>query len=191
MNTDLLQGKACPKCGYDKMLKIECNVMFEVFDDGTGDQEGSIEWDDDALTQCPKCNHSGALNTFKKTEESEDPLTSSTWAGYDHEAGEPEGFDDDDEVEMKYRNYYQCYRCNHVWTDDWDAMCDDDCPKCGARHCTPYTSEELDENGVPIANTPCSKCGTMYVPLHTNGVCGNCFVPDLPGPVSPESKQEK
>jgi predicted nucleic acid-binding Zn-ribbon protein len=42
-----------------------------------------------------------------------------------------------------YRNYYQCARCDHEWPDEWSCMCDDDCPQCGARHMTPYDSDDL------------------------------------------------
>ena len=42
-----------------------------------------------------------------------------------------------------YRNYYQCARCDYEWSDDWSCMCDDDCPKCGARHMSPYESDDL------------------------------------------------
>jgi predicted nucleic acid-binding Zn-ribbon protein len=42
-------------------------------------------------------------------------------------------------------NYYQCERCGHEWTDEWSCMCDDDCPHCGARHMTPYDSDDLTE----------------------------------------------
>lgn len=45
-----------------------------------------------------------------------------------------------------FRNYYQCARCHQEWTDEWSATCDDDCPHCGARHMSPYKSEELEEN---------------------------------------------
>ena len=44
-----------------------------------------------------------------------------------------------------FRNYYQCARCGHTWTDEWSAMCEDDCPHCGARHMTPYKSEHAGE----------------------------------------------
>jgi hypothetical protein len=42
-----------------------------------------------------------------------------------------------------FRNFYQCYRCNHLWV--WLATCDDDCTRCGARHCSPYKSEDEEE----------------------------------------------
>lgn len=44
-----------------------------------------------------------------------------------------------------FRNYYRCVRCKQRWTDEWSAMCDDDCPYCGARHMSPYNSDDLTE----------------------------------------------
>ena len=44
-----------------------------------------------------------------------------------------------------YRNYYECARCGYEWPDEWSCMCDDDCPHCGARHMSPYDSDELTE----------------------------------------------
>jgi DNA-directed RNA polymerase subunit RPC12/RpoP len=32
---------------------------------------------------------------------------------------------------MMFRNHYECQKCEHKWTDDWSAQCDDDCPNCG------------------------------------------------------------
>jgi predicted nucleic acid-binding Zn-ribbon protein len=44
-----------------------------------------------------------------------------------------------------FRNFYQCERCGHEWADEWSATCDDDCPRCGARHMSPYKSEDTEE----------------------------------------------
>jgi hypothetical protein len=44
-----------------------------------------------------------------------------------------------------YRNYYICERCDSTWTDEWSCMCDDDCVHCGARHMSPYNSDDLTE----------------------------------------------
>ncbi len=44
-----------------------------------------------------------------------------------------------------FLNYYICERCDSTWTDDWSCMCDDDCPHCGARHMSPYKSDDLTE----------------------------------------------
>ena len=43
-----------------------------------------------------------------------------------------------------FRNYYRCASCGKTWTDEWAATCDDDCPHCGARHMSPYKSEEVE-----------------------------------------------
>jgi hypothetical protein len=45
-----------------------------------------------------------------------------------------------------FRNFYKCYRCDHEWDDFWSATCDDECPQCGARDCTPYLSEDAEDN---------------------------------------------
>jgi hypothetical protein len=47
---------------------------------------------------------------------------------------------------MWFRNYYRCTRCECEWTDIWSARCDDDCPFCGARHMSPYKSDDLAES---------------------------------------------
>lgn len=31
-------------------------------------------------------------------------------------------------------NFFNCYKCNHVWFDNDDHYTDDDCGKCGASH---------------------------------------------------------
>jgi len=46
---------------------------------------------------------------------------------------------------MQFRNLYHCPRCGHAWSDVWSAQCDDDCPACGARHISPYKSEDVIE----------------------------------------------
>ncbi|MEX0806974.1 MAG: hypothetical protein WD688_27170 [Candidatus Binatia bacterium] len=48
-----------------------------------------------------------------------------------------------------FHNHYQCARCGAKWTDEWSAMCDDDCRACGARHMSPYDSDDLTEVVVP------------------------------------------
>jgi hypothetical protein len=42
-----------------------------------------------------------------------------------------------------FLNYYLCERCDTPWTDAWSCMCDDDCPRCGARHMSPFKSDDL------------------------------------------------
>lgn len=42
-----------------------------------------------------------------------------------------------------FLNSYRCDRCGKEWQDDWSCGCDDECPHCGARHMSPYNSEDL------------------------------------------------
>jgi len=42
-----------------------------------------------------------------------------------------------------FLNFYKCDILQAYMTDQWSCMCDDDCPHCGARHMSPYDSEEL------------------------------------------------
>lgn len=48
---------------------------------------------------------------------------------------------------MQFRNYYHCPQCGHPWSDVWPAQCEDDCRECGARHISPYKSEDVVEPG--------------------------------------------
>jgi predicted nucleic acid-binding Zn-ribbon protein len=45
-----------------------------------------------------------------------------------------------------FLNFYICENCDSTWTDLWSAMCDDDCPHCGARHMSPFKSEDADDD---------------------------------------------
>jgi DNA-directed RNA polymerase subunit RPC12/RpoP len=45
-----------------------------------------------------------------------------------------------------FRNFYRCARCGHEWTDNWSGTSDDDCPACGARHMSPYQSEDTGDD---------------------------------------------
>lgn len=51
---------------------------------------------------------------------------------------------DDAQEEQQFLNHYTCPRCNHEWSDQWSAMCDDDCPSCGMRHISPTHSEDVN-----------------------------------------------
>lgn len=46
-------------------------------------------------------------------------------------------------VEMRFRNFYRCPSCGHEWQDEWDSMCDDQCPQCHLKGVSPYRSEDL------------------------------------------------
>ena len=44
-----------------------------------------------------------------------------------------------------FHNRYRCERCQFDWHDEWSCTSDDDCPACGARHISPYDSDDLTE----------------------------------------------
>lgn len=45
---------------------------------------------------------------------------------------------------QQWLNHYRCPRCRKHWVDIWDCQCDDDCPRCGCRHVSPFRSVEVD-----------------------------------------------
>ena len=46
-----------------------------------------------------------------------------------------------------FRNYYECDDCGRRWQDEWWCQCDDDCPNCGARHISPFKSQDAAGDG--------------------------------------------
>lgn len=52
--------------------------------------------------------------------------------------------DEEEDDTTQYLNYYRCPGCKAEWTDQWSAMCDDQCPECGKKNISPYDSEEID-----------------------------------------------
>lgn len=63
-NTNCLEGVKCPKCGPEDLFKIAASVIVEVSDDGTEDQGGGYEWDQQTFCQCCECDHGGKLADF-------------------------------------------------------------------------------------------------------------------------------
>jgi hypothetical protein len=52
MNTNVLEGLRCPKCGYEDKFSIQAYVTVIVTDDGAVDDGGDHEWNDDSPCQC-------------------------------------------------------------------------------------------------------------------------------------------
>ena len=46
---------------------------------------------------------------------------------------------------MRFLNYY--VHCATEWTDEWDCMCNDQCPKCHTNDIEPYQSQEINDDG--------------------------------------------
>ena len=74
-----------------------------------------------------------------------------------------------DEDVGRFANYYICPRCGLHWTDIWEATCDDDCPKCGCRHVSPYSSDDVDEFDDVIGDESRAWDDDVIVPEHLRG----------------------
>jgi hypothetical protein len=46
---------------------------------------------------------------------------------------------------MRFLNYY--VHCRTKWTDEWDCMCNDQCPECQTKDIEPYQSLEINDDG--------------------------------------------
>ena len=46
---------------------------------------------------------------------------------------------------MRFLNYY--VHCGTEWTDEWDCMCNDQCPECHTKDIEPYQSQEIKDDG--------------------------------------------
>ena len=67
MNQQGIVGFRCPKCGQDELMWVVGLAWFAVTEDGaerTGQPDGDVEWEDDALTRCPWCGHEGMWGEF-------------------------------------------------------------------------------------------------------------------------------
>jgi hypothetical protein len=47
------------------------------------------------------------------------------------------------QTKMIYLNYY--VHCRTEWTDEWDCMCNDECPACQTKDIEPYQSQEIND----------------------------------------------
>ena len=63
LRENCLEDMGCPQCGQRDCLKIEMSSRFELFDNGTGDNEDT-EWDEHSPCQCPECLHEGTAGAF-------------------------------------------------------------------------------------------------------------------------------
>jgi len=53
-----------------------------------------------------------------------------------------------EEVAMLYRNFYECSECGTSWTDVWNCMCNDRCPKCNTE-IKPFHSVKIGPPPIP------------------------------------------
>ena len=64
-NVNCLDGKRCPTCGSYGPFEIVVSMRVLLYDNGSDDAEdGSIEYDDDALAMCHACRYEGKFGNF-------------------------------------------------------------------------------------------------------------------------------
>lgn len=66
-NDNCLRGMRCPVCGSLGSFEIEVTKRVTVYDDGTDDNGGDTEWDDNSSCSCNECEHSGVVREFRDT----------------------------------------------------------------------------------------------------------------------------
>ena len=63
-NANCLHGMRCPKCRSLEPFAIGIKTTFRVYDEGTEDQLGDNEWDDDSYCECCVCVFAGTVKDF-------------------------------------------------------------------------------------------------------------------------------
>ncbi len=64
-NSNCLDGKRCPKCASYGPFEVVVSMRVLLYDSGSDDAEdGSIEYDDDALAVCYACRYQGKFGDF-------------------------------------------------------------------------------------------------------------------------------
>ncbi len=72
MNSNCLEGMACPLCGQEDKLLILAKMWVAMTDDGTDPFDdalngaGDVEYEDDSRCVCPVCDHSGIVREFRE-----------------------------------------------------------------------------------------------------------------------------
>ncbi len=72
MNSNCLEGKACPKCGYEDEVLVHASMWVSLMDSGTDVYADSVgmcggaEYDSYSGASCPKCGYEGNLGDWNK-----------------------------------------------------------------------------------------------------------------------------
>ena len=74
-NKNCLAGVKCPKCGALEPFRIHAQVIVRVYDSGTENISGDIDWNDDSSIVCDACEFSGTVNSFIEGGEEENDTT--------------------------------------------------------------------------------------------------------------------
>lgn len=63
MNSNVLEGSACPQCGSEGPFEIVADCYAIVSDNGVGDTR-DFAWDESSLTRCTECDFKGDFREF-------------------------------------------------------------------------------------------------------------------------------
>lgn len=63
LNENCLEDMGCPNCGNWEQFSIRMTSIFEIVDEGTGDNEDT-EWDGKSFCRCGDCDHEGRVKDF-------------------------------------------------------------------------------------------------------------------------------
>jgi hypothetical protein len=64
MNENCLLGFQCPRCGCCGPFYIEAKTVVLVYDDGTENVDGELDWGDESYCECHNCHHFGTVKDF-------------------------------------------------------------------------------------------------------------------------------
>jgi len=121
----------------DVALNRKCREFLEQL---------ATDWEDELEAEAKACamgTASGydareiAQNALDVIDDASRLIGRGAWSGERDSEGDP----------MCFLNHYRCDRCGGEWSDIYSCLVDDDCPECGARHWSPYKTEDVDEYG--------------------------------------------
>jgi hypothetical protein len=68
-NTNCLEGMQCPECKSYGPFCIDVLMTVTVYDNGTEDDGGDTEWDENSRCICPQCDYAATVAEFTTRED--------------------------------------------------------------------------------------------------------------------------
>ena len=67
MNSNCLEGIACPQCESEGPFDITATTVATMYDDGC-EQTTDIEWEDTSSCVCRSCKHAATVAAFRRSD---------------------------------------------------------------------------------------------------------------------------
>ena len=132
----------CPDCGSHRIEEIMADVTvaseITCIVEG-GDLEYGEQTNDGGVIDRYQCIHCGFV--IPDCTDAEELFTALDVVRQAKEARKPNP--DQGDTRPWYLKCYECPSCGEKWTDEWDCLCDDKCPKCNTA-CSPIDHEQLN-----------------------------------------------